>query len=184
MILRLKTQVSIKAKLLSHKHTGAGKEPRQPKICIKQTHNLKHVNTFVHSPPVLSALAPNLTNTTHKWHEIRGAELRRAELFFSRLIWLHNPPVRRSLDRTGRTPCRPPCNGRPLSVRYWEAAAQGTNPNLLLRTESQHTSVDSNHSSAQRDSSQSDSASRCWTPAVYWWSHFRFICERGKWEEL
>lgn len=60
-----------------------------------------------------------------------------------------HPPVTRSLDRTGRTPCRPQCNGRPLFVRYWEAAAPGTNPNLLLRTESQHTSVDSDHSSAQ-----------------------------------
>lgn len=58
-------------------------------------------------------------------------------------------PVMKSLDRTGRTPCRPRCSGRPLSARYWEAAALGTNPNLLLRTESQHTSVDSDHSSAQ-----------------------------------
>lgn len=60
-----------------------------------------------------------------------------------------HPPVRRSLDHIGRTPCRPQCNGRPLFVRYWEAEVPGTNPNLLLRTESQHTSVDSNHSSAQ-----------------------------------
>lgn len=59
-----------------------------------------------------------------------------------------HPPVRRSPARTGRTPCRPQCNGHPLSARYWEAAAPGTNPNLLLRTESQHTSVDSNYSSA------------------------------------
>lgn len=103
---------------------------------------------------------------------------------FQKIDLIAHPPVRRSLDRTERTPCRPLCNGRPLSVRYWEAAARGTNPNLLLRTESQHTSVDSNHSSAQCDSSQSDSASHCRTPAVYWWHRFRFICERGKWEEL
>lgn len=60
----------------------------------------------------------------------------------------------RSLDRTGRTPYRPQCSGRPLFVRYWEAAALGTNPNLLLRTESQHTSVDSDHSSAQYGKNQ------------------------------
>lgn len=58
-------------------------------------------------------------------------------------------PVGRNLDRTGRTPYHPQCSGHPLFVRYWETAALGTNPNLLLRTESQHTSVDSDHSSAQ-----------------------------------
>lgn len=140
-------------------------------------------------PPVLPALALNSTNTTHKWHEIcASAVLTLASYVVRRCFqWIHlifHPPVRRSLDRTGRTPCRPQCNGRPLSVRYWEAAARGTNPNLLLRTESQHTSVDSNHSSAQRDLSPSDSASHCRTPAVYWWNNFRFICARGKWEEL
>lgn len=63
-------------------------------------------------------------------------------------------PVTRSLDRTGRTPYRPQCSGRPLFVHYWEAAALGMNPNLLLRTESQHTSVDSDHSSAQHGKNQ------------------------------
>lgn len=58
-------------------------------------------------------------------------------------------PVARNLDRTGRTPYHPQCSGHPLFVRYWETTALGTNPNLLLRTESQHTSVDSDHSSAQ-----------------------------------
>lgn len=127
-------------------------------------------------PPVLPALALNSTNTTHKLHEICTSAVLTLASVRRCFQWIHlifHPPVRRSLDRTGRTPCRPQCNGRPLSVRYWEAAARGTNPNLLLRTESQHTSVDSNHSSAQRD-----------PPAVCWWSHFRFICERGKWEEL
>lgn len=58
-------------------------------------------------------------------------------------------PVMRSLDHTGMPLCHPQCCGHPLFVRYWEAAVLGTNPNLLLRTESQHTSVDSNHSSVQ-----------------------------------
>lgn len=58
-------------------------------------------------------------------------------------------PVVCSLDRTGRIPCHPLCNGHPLFVHYWEVVAPGTNLNLLLRTESQHTSVDSDYSSAQ-----------------------------------
>lgn len=127
----------------------------------QKTNNLKHVAIFMHSLEFF--LHPLLVQQTWHTSDMKYMLLQLAGL---PLLWLgygmqgrfqsmeliSHPPVRRSLDHTGRTPCRPLCNGRPLSVRYWEAAARGTNPNLLLRTESQHTSVDSNHSSARRDS--------------------------------
>lgn len=69
---------------------------------------------------------------------------------FTSSVHIHLP-VRWSLDCTGRKPCRQQCTVPPLSVRYWEVPAPDTNPNLLLMTESQHTSVDSNHSSAQKE---------------------------------
>lgn len=68
---------------------------------------------------------------------------------FTSSVHIHLP-VRWSLGCTGRKPCRQQCTVPPLSVRYWEVLAPDTNPNLLLMTESQHTSVDSNHSSAQK----------------------------------
>lgn len=82
--------------------------------------------TFRHGIKVLMKLGSGFTTTVH----------------------IHLP-ARWSRGCTGRTPCRQQCNAPPLFVHYWEVAAPDTNPNLLLMTESQHTSVDSNHSSAQ-----------------------------------